>query len=204
MTRLVYILAASHSGSTLLAMLLGRHPEVCSVGELKATWISQGERYRCSCGKLILECPFWIGVADRMKKRGFPGYRVTDARTDFSSGMSALRAATAAALAPRSGTRAVARHRLVSLLSWRLGAAGDPAPQCRARCVSAPAFGKGGPSRLLENRHQAQVPAAQPGTGHPRRQVGAGRQGRRADAIPTRPTLPMLVTQPSQRWHRCD
>ena len=28
MTRIVYILAASHSGSTLLAMLLGRHPEL--------------------------------------------------------------------------------------------------------------------------------------------------------------------------------
>ena len=31
MTQLAYILAASHSGSTLLAMLLNAHPEVCSV-----------------------------------------------------------------------------------------------------------------------------------------------------------------------------
>ena len=35
--RLAYLLAASHSGSTLLAMLLGAHPEACTAGELKAT-----------------------------------------------------------------------------------------------------------------------------------------------------------------------
>ena len=35
-TKLAYILAASHSGSTLLAMLLGAHRETCTVGELKA------------------------------------------------------------------------------------------------------------------------------------------------------------------------
>ena len=31
-----YLLAASHSGSTLLAMLLASHPDVCTTGELKA------------------------------------------------------------------------------------------------------------------------------------------------------------------------
>ena len=46
--RLVYILAASHSGSTLLAMLLGSHPDVCTVGELKATSLGNVEEYLCS------------------------------------------------------------------------------------------------------------------------------------------------------------
>ena len=44
MTDLVYILAASHSGSTLLAMLLSTHPEICTVGELKATNLGDPHR----------------------------------------------------------------------------------------------------------------------------------------------------------------
>jgi hypothetical protein len=35
MRRLAYILAASHSGSTLLSMLLGSHPQIATVGEMK-------------------------------------------------------------------------------------------------------------------------------------------------------------------------
>jgi hypothetical protein len=85
-TRLVYILAPSHSGSTLLAMLLGRHPELCSVGELKATNLGDVTRYRCSCGELILTCRFWQRVSEEMKCRGFE-YSVTAAGTDLRSGM---------------------------------------------------------------------------------------------------------------------
>ena len=86
MTKLVYLLAPSHSGSTLLAMLLGRHPELCTVGELKATSLGDVNRYRCSCGSLILECPFWQRVTEGMAARGFD-YTVVDARTDVRSGM---------------------------------------------------------------------------------------------------------------------
>ena len=59
MTRLVYILAASHSGSTLLGMLLAAQPDVCTVGELKLTALGDVERYVCSCGQRIRECTFW-------------------------------------------------------------------------------------------------------------------------------------------------
>ena len=70
MAKLAYILAASHSGSTLLSMLLGAHPDVCTVGELKATTLGNVERYRCSCGLLIRECGFWRRVAGEMASRG--------------------------------------------------------------------------------------------------------------------------------------
>jgi hypothetical protein len=86
MTRMVYILAPSHSGSTLLAMLLGRHPELCTVGELKATCLGDVERYRCSCGSLIRQCAFWQRVSEEMARRGY-NYAVTDARTDFRTQM---------------------------------------------------------------------------------------------------------------------
>lgn len=90
MTNLVYIFAASHSGSTLLAMLLGAHPDICTVGELKATSKSMGapDRYRCSCGTLIRECRFWQTISDGMAMRGFQ-FDITDAGTDFRSSASA-------------------------------------------------------------------------------------------------------------------
>jgi hypothetical protein len=71
-TKLAYILAASHSGSTLLAMLLGSHPEICTVGELKFTSLGSIEQYRCSCREYIRNCSFWSGIADDMAQRGIP------------------------------------------------------------------------------------------------------------------------------------
>jgi hypothetical protein len=68
--RLAYILACSHSGSTLLAMLLGAHPEAITVGELSGARTKQPERYRCSCGEVITECSFWSRVIAGMKARG--------------------------------------------------------------------------------------------------------------------------------------
>jgi hypothetical protein len=84
-TPLVYILAASHSGSTLLAMLLGSHPEICTVGELKATSLGDTDQYLCSCRRRIKVCPFWIGVKKEMSRRGFD-FDITRAGTDFRSG----------------------------------------------------------------------------------------------------------------------
>jgi len=80
-----YLLAASHSGSTLLAMLLASHPDVCTTGELKATSLGDPDRYRCSCGSLIRQCPFWNDVAARMGARGQP-FDITRADTHISSG----------------------------------------------------------------------------------------------------------------------
>jgi len=86
--KVAYLLAASHSGSTLLAMLLNAHPDVVTVGELKATNLGDVTRYRCSCGKLIRECRFWASVSQTMVERGIP-FDISDARTDFRVGVSA-------------------------------------------------------------------------------------------------------------------
>lgn len=83
MARLAYILAASHSGSTLLAMLLGAHPDACTVGELKADSFGDHEAYRCSCGKLLKECDFWNKVHDAMRQRGILDYDITRAGTSI-------------------------------------------------------------------------------------------------------------------------
>ena len=83
-TRLVYILAASHSGSTLLALLLNGHPEVCSVGELKVNSLGDVSRYRCSCGRLILTCPFWDGVTRDVRETGIE-FSLERPGTDFAA-----------------------------------------------------------------------------------------------------------------------
>ena len=82
--RLAYILAASHSGSTLLAMLLGAHPEACTVGELKGASRGNPDTYRCSCGARIRECAFWRKISVAMQARGH-AYEVTSAGTDIKA-----------------------------------------------------------------------------------------------------------------------
>ena len=81
--KVIYIVGQSHSGSTLLTMLLGSHPQAMAVGELKMLsdrhklW----RRHRkgracevldcaCSCGAAsILACPFWQNVETILHKR---------------------------------------------------------------------------------------------------------------------------------------
>jgi Sulfotransferase family len=84
MTRLLYVLSASHSGSTLLSMLLNAHPDVVTAGELKAEHFGDPDHYRCSCHALLKECAFWRAVADCMHSRGHE-FSIIDAKTHFGS-----------------------------------------------------------------------------------------------------------------------
>jgi hypothetical protein len=77
-----YILAASHSGSTLLTMLLNSHPQVATVGELKLSSLGDLSRYRCSCGQFIRQCSFWQEVTEGMSSRGHE-FDIADAGTDY-------------------------------------------------------------------------------------------------------------------------
>ncbi len=70
MIDLVYILSPAHSGSTVLGMLLGAHPQVATVGELKMVPWSFRNDETCSCGVVMRHCGFWKEVADRLRARG--------------------------------------------------------------------------------------------------------------------------------------
>ncbi|MHC4116295.1 MAG: sulfotransferase family protein [Planctomycetota bacterium] len=70
MAKLAYIMGASHSGSTLLAMLLGSHPQATTVGDTGGTIDRKAFGYRCSCGREAAKCPFWRRIADNMGRRG--------------------------------------------------------------------------------------------------------------------------------------
>jgi hypothetical protein len=63
MTDVVYIGGAGRSGSTVLALLLGRLPEFVAVGGLTNLW-ERGlqQNYLCGCGVAFRSCPFWNQV----------------------------------------------------------------------------------------------------------------------------------------------
>jgi len=82
--KLVYILGASHSGTTLTAMLIGAHPEICTVGELKVTSLGDLTKYRCSCHKKILDCGFWQNITKSMTDKG-TNFDLENPGTDYKS-----------------------------------------------------------------------------------------------------------------------
>jgi hypothetical protein len=64
--KIIFIASLSHSGSTLLDLMLNAHPEVVSVGEVKQlrryarSTRARGRRARCTCGAHSLgACQFW-------------------------------------------------------------------------------------------------------------------------------------------------
>ncbi|MGH8168164.1 MAG: sulfotransferase [Woeseiaceae bacterium] len=67
---LLYILAPSFSGSTLLSYLLAQHDAISTIGELKATRMGDVRSYVCSCGSLIRDCGFWSAVGMKSKEAG--------------------------------------------------------------------------------------------------------------------------------------
>ncbi len=67
MATVVSIISPGQSGSTILAYLLGAHPEIGTVGEVRIAC----DNARCSCGASYEECGFWKNVTAGMKRRGF-------------------------------------------------------------------------------------------------------------------------------------
>ena len=61
--RVLYVAGAGRSGSTLLDMVLGSHPDVQGAGELtnaaRNGWLRNEP---CSCGRAVNDCPFWSEV----------------------------------------------------------------------------------------------------------------------------------------------
>lgn len=100
----VYIAGRGRSGSTLLELLLGAHPEIVALGEIEKLSLqfardgTSAYPGRCSCGKPPLECPIWSTVADEIKRtfgvdlRRDPfAFRVSDVGWEEDYGPRALR-----------------------------------------------------------------------------------------------------------------
>ena len=63
----VYLASVEHSGSTLLACLLGAHTQVTGVGEFGTPFPKDGN---CACGVIYRECPFWSEWGERARAEG--------------------------------------------------------------------------------------------------------------------------------------
>lgn len=62
----LFIAGWGRSGSTILENILGQHPDMQPVGEIKFIWdrgLKQGRP--CGCGTPIPDCPFWSAVFER-------------------------------------------------------------------------------------------------------------------------------------------
>jgi hypothetical protein len=73
--RVIYIAGMSHSGSTLLSLMLNAHPEIISVGELidlsrRLQPRKDGSYAPCPCGAPSLwKCDFWSRVSSVVQEK---------------------------------------------------------------------------------------------------------------------------------------
>lgn len=61
--KVVFIAGTGHSGSTLLDMCLGGHPDVTSLGETGFLYLYAKKlvpQHICTCGQTVDMCPFWL------------------------------------------------------------------------------------------------------------------------------------------------
>lgn len=96
--RVIYIIGAGRSGSTLLDTVLANHPDVVGVGELvnlhSAGWTANEV---CACGKLGTECDFWTRIRNSWQQRvpeaTVDGYVALQKRVEFFSGLGLMQMA---------------------------------------------------------------------------------------------------------------
>jgi hypothetical protein len=82
----VFIASLSHSGSTLLDLLLGNHPRLIGLGEvykvinLSSEQLEGEKNMRCTCGECAADCRFWgpaISDLQQQEDKSLPDrYRV--------------------------------------------------------------------------------------------------------------------------------
>ena len=80
-SRVLYIAGAGHSGSSLMDVVLGGHPETISTGEVHRVSITPETR-ECSCHETVANCVFWSQALDGLKTR--ISQRSITSWTDFS------------------------------------------------------------------------------------------------------------------------
>lgn len=65
----VYILSFGRSGSTLLNLILGTHPQATAIGEITHLPKNLALNTPCTCGAAVRECPFWARVVELLDER---------------------------------------------------------------------------------------------------------------------------------------
>lgn len=71
--RVIFVVGAGRSGSTVLDTLLGNHPQAESVGELANLVRAYGANEFCACGQRCQDCSFWREIWSRWWPSGGEG-----------------------------------------------------------------------------------------------------------------------------------
>lgn len=91
----IYVVGYGRSGSTILNIMLGQHPDIFAAGELRnlTTRAWQSNEY-CSCQNNVQSCPFWIEVMDswlgEIGKDGLEEYARLQRQEETFSGLPEL------------------------------------------------------------------------------------------------------------------
>ena len=72
MNTLLYISASQYSGSTLASFLLNTHPKIVTVGHMTGWPYAENEKFYCSCGEQLEECPLFNAISQEFKNDGLP------------------------------------------------------------------------------------------------------------------------------------
>lgn len=85
---LIYIASTGRSGSTLLDMLLGSHPQIATAGEIQILphEILLNDFMPCGCGKPISECLFWQEIIEDINILSHPEPQINYFREEHNRG----------------------------------------------------------------------------------------------------------------------
>lgn len=80
---LICIVGSGHCGSTVLDMALDSHSKIVGIGEFYQYYYPRQEQEKliCTCGKTVIDCPFWKKVFSKIKPNFT--FRVHREKLDF-------------------------------------------------------------------------------------------------------------------------
>ncbi len=87
----LYVLGSGRSGSTLLDLLLGSHPQVFGMGEVVNLPAFLKLNWECHCGAKLDECVFWQAVLDRLEEGQRKWLEAVDSLTPGKSKLKKLK-----------------------------------------------------------------------------------------------------------------
>ena len=68
-TKLIYVLGAAYSGSTLMGLALGKHSKIINLGEVVNLESDYADMARCTCKSYLKDCDFWGSVKQAIKQK---------------------------------------------------------------------------------------------------------------------------------------
>lgn len=69
-SKLIYLLGAGRSGTTLLATVLNAQKGITTLGEMHQLYDHVAKNKTCACGEVLSECSFWSGIIETTGRSG--------------------------------------------------------------------------------------------------------------------------------------